>query len=138
MRIKLSVSVFLIGLVLIAAAGWPGAMAQEEEYILAHEDIFGNLRRPKVGFPHEKHTERLEDGGCGVCHHTPDDEDGQLAYIEGDERSCKECHGLQKEDSAPALREAFHGNCTNCHRNQIKSGRLKGGPTTCGGCHRKS
>ena len=138
MRIKLSVLALFISLVLIGTVGLPIATAQEEEYILAHEDIFGSLRRPPVGFSHENHTEWLEDSGCGVCHHTPDDKYGQLAYIEGDERSCKECHGLQKEAGAPALREAFHGNCTNCHRKQIKSGDLKGGPTTCGGCHRKS
>jgi len=113
-------------------------MAQEEVYILAHEDVFGSLRRPEVSFSHEDHTVSLENSGCGVCHHTPDDKTGQLVYIEGDERPCKECHDFQKEDNAPALREAFHRNCTNCHRNQIKSDNLKSGPTTCGGCHKKS
>jgi hypothetical protein len=138
MRIKLSILAFLISLVLVGAVGLLATMAQEEEYILAHEDIFGNLRRPQVGFPHENHAASLADNGCGVCHHTPDDKTGRLAYIEGDERSCEDCHGLQKEDSTPALREAFHGSCTNCHRNQIKSGHLKSGPITCGGCHRKT
>jgi len=138
MRIKLSILALSIGLVLLGAVGWQASMAQEEEYILAHEDVFGKLRRPQVGFSHENHAKSLEDSGCGVCHHTPDDKTGQLVYIEGDERSCKECHGLQKEDRTPALREAFHGSCTNCHRNQINSDNLKSGPTTCGGCHRKS
>ena len=138
MRIKLWILALLIGLVLLGAVGWQASMAQEEEYILAHEDVFGNLRRPQVVFSHENHAARLKDTGCGVCHHTPDDNTDQLVYIEGDDRSCKECHGLQKEDSTPALREAFHGSCTNCHRNQINSDNLKSGPTTCGGCHRKS
>jgi hypothetical protein len=138
MRIKLSILALLISLVLPGAVGWQASIAQEEEYILAHEDVFGKLRRPQVVFSHENHVESLEDTGCGVCHHTPDDKTGQLVYIEGDDRSCKECHGLQKEGNAHALREAFHGSCTNCHRNQIKSDNLKSGPTTCGGCHRKS
>jgi cytochrome c553 len=138
MRIKLWVLFLLIGPVFIGAIGWQASMAQEEEYILAHEDVFGNLRRPQVDFPHENHAESLEDTGCGVCHHTPDDKTGQLVYIEGDERSCTECHGLQKEDNAPALREAFHGSCTNCHRDQIKSDNLKSGPTMCGDCHRRT
>jgi len=138
MRIKLLILAFVIGSVLAGSIGWQASMAQEEEYILAHADVFGNLRRPQVGFSHENHTESLEDGGCGECHHTPDDKTGELGYIEEDERSCKECHGLQKEDSIPALREAFHGNCTVCHRSQIKSDHLKSGPTTCGGCHRKN
>ena len=138
MRIKLSILALIIGPVLVGAIGWQVSMAQEEQYILAHEDVFGNLRRPQVTFSHENHVESLEDAGCGVCHHTPDDKTGQLITIEGDERSCKQCHGLQKERSTPALREAYHGNCTGCHRSQKRSGNLNSGPTTCGGCHRKT
>ena len=134
MRVMLA---FIIGLVLAGVVGWQVSMAQEDEYILAHEDVFGSLRRPEVAFSHEGHEESLEDGGCALCHHTPDDKTGRLAYIEGDERSCKECHDLNKVDDIPALREAFHGNCTSCHRTQIKSGKLNSGPTTCGGCHKK-
>ena len=138
MRIRLSIVAIIIGSVLLGAIGWQAPMAQEEEYILAHEDVFGKLRRPDVIFTHEIHAESLEETGCGVCHHTPDDKTDQLVYIEDDERACKECHGLQKEDSTPALREAFHGSCAGCHRNQIKAGNLKSGPTTCGGCHQKT
>ena len=138
MRIKLSILALLIGMVLLGAVGWQASMAQEEEYILAHEDVFGKLRRPQVGFSHENHVESLEDKGCGVCHHAPDDKTGELVYIEGDERTCKECHDFKKQGGIPALREAYHENCTGCHRTQIRSGNLKSGPTTCGGCHRKS
>ena len=138
MRIQLSIAALITGLLLAVAVGWQPSMAQEEEYTLAHQDVFGNLRRPPVDFSHENHVDNLEDGGCGKCHHTPDEKTGQLTYVEDDERSCTECHGLQKEDRIPALREAYHGNCTGCHRNEIKSGNLNGGPTTCGGCHRKT
>ena len=138
MRIKLSILAIFFLWVLIGTVGWQASLAQEAEYILAHEDVFGKLRRPEVSFSHEIHTESLENGGCGVCHHSPDDETGQLVYRDGDERSCKECHDLHTEDNIPALREAFHGSCTNCHRNQIKNDHLRSGPTTCGGCHRKS
>ena len=138
MRIKLLILAITIGLVLVGAVGWQASMAQEADYILAHEDVFGRLRRPEVSFSHEIHAESLEKSGCGVCHHTPDDKTGQPVYSEGDERSCKECHDLQEEAGIPALREAFHGSCTDCHRNQIKSGNPKSGPTTCGGCHQRS
>ena len=137
MRQKVSVLTIIAVLVLAGAAGWQASMAQEADYILAHDDVFGSLRRPPVSFFHEKHAQSLENRGCGVCHHTPDDKTGQLEYIEGDERSCTDCHTMQKEDATPALREAFHGNCTSCHRDLIKSDNLKSGPTTCGGCHRK-
>jgi hypothetical protein len=138
MRIKPSILAITIGLVLVGAVGWQVSLAQEADYILAHEDIFGNLRRPEVSFSHEIHAESLENDGCGVCHHAPDDQTGKLVYSEGEETTCKECHDLQKESGIPALREAFHGRCTDCHRNQIKSGALKSGPTTCGGCHKRS
>ena len=138
MRSKLLILAITIGLVLVGTVGWQASMAQEADYILTHEDVFGNLRRPEVGFSHEIHAESLEKSDCGVCHHTPDDKTGQLVYSEGDERSCKECHDLQEEADIPALREAFHGSCTDCHRNQIKSGNPKSGPTTCGGCHQRS
>jgi hypothetical protein len=138
MRIRLFILVVTIGSIIVGIAGWQASMAQEEEYILAHDDVFGKLRRPDVKFSHEIHAQSLEETGCGVCHHTPDDKTDQLVYIEDDERLCKECHGLEKESSTPALREAFHGSCTGCHRNPIKTDNLKNGPTTCGGCHRKT
>ena len=138
MRSKLLILAITIGLVLVGTVRWQASMAQEADYILAHEDVFGNLRRPEVSFSHEIHAESLEKSGCGVCHHTPDDKTGQLVYSEEDERSCRECHDLQEEADIPALREAFHGSCTDCHRNQIKSGNPKSGPTTCGGCHQRS
>ena len=138
MRIQILILTIIVGSVSAGAVGWQVTMAQEAEYILAHEDVFGNLRRPRVSFSHENHTRSLEKSGCGVCHHTPDDATGRLVYVEGEEASCKECHELQEVDEIVALREAFHGNCTTCHRNQIKSGSPKSGPTTCGGCHKKA
>ena len=138
MRTKILIATIIVGLVLAGVAGWRASMAQEADYILAHEDAFGKLRRPPVSFSHESHTKSLETDGCGVCHHTPDDTTGRLVYVEGEETSCKECHELQEEAGIPALREAYHGNCTTCHRKQIKSGSLKSGPTTCGGCHKKA
>ena len=116
---------------------WTDSIAQEADYELAYSDILGKLRRPPVNFSHENHSDALADAGCGVCHHVPDDQTGQLLYIEGEELSCQDCH-LQKKDRAiPALREAFHGSCTKCHRQFIKDNKPKTGPTTCGGCHIK-
>ena len=77
MRIAFSAAALLIIVILAGAVGWQVPMAQEEEYILGHEDVFGGLRRPKVVFSHENHVESLEEAGCGVCHHTPDDKTGR-------------------------------------------------------------
>ena len=128
----------LVGLLLTGAVNRMASMAQEDDYNLAYTDVFGKLRRPLVRFSHEIHSDNLADAGCGVCHHNPDSNTGKLVYIEGEELSCSECHGAQKENHIPALRAAFHGSCTLCHRDMIKNDKRKIGPTTCGGCHKKS
>ena len=138
MRKRSFMVAILVGLLLTGALSRTAPMAQEDEYNLAYTDVFGNLRRPLVKFSHEIHSDNLADAGCGICHHSPDDKIGKLVYIEGEELSCKECHDAQKENREPALREAFHGSCTVCHRDMIKTGKQKTGPTTCGGCHKKA
>jgi hypothetical protein len=130
--------VILVGLLLMSALSLTAPMAQEDEYNLGATDVFGNLRRPMVKFSHAVHSDSLVEEGCGVCHHSRDEKTGELVYIEGEELSCKECHDARKENHKPALREAFHGSCTDCHRDMIKSDRYDTGPTTCGGCHKKT
>ena len=126
-----------IGYLLFNLPGWTALNAQEETQTLFHEDVFGKPRRPGVIFSHDMHTEILIDAGCGICHHSPDNRTGRLLYVEDEEQSCKECHGLQNVGDKPALREAYHGSCTVCHRRRIQSHSENSGPTTCGECHRK-
>ena len=130
--------VIFVGLLLTGAVSRTASMAQEDEYKLAYTDVFGKLRKPLVRFSHAIHSDNLADAGCGICHHNPDSKTGKLVYIEGEELSCRECHDAQKEDDGTALREAFHGSCTVCHRDMIKIDKQKAGPTTCGGCHKKA
>ena len=137
MRKRRFMMVIFIGLLLTGAVSRTLTMAQEDEYNLADTDVFGKLRRPLVKFPHAIHSDNLMDTGCGICHHNPDNKTGELVYIEGEELSCRECHEAQKENHKPALREAFHGSCTVCHRDLIKTDSRKTGPTTCGGCHKR-
>ena len=132
-----SVVVIFVGLLLMGALSPPPTLAQEDEYNLAYTDIFGKLRRPMVKFSHATHADTLADAGCGACHHNPDEKTGKLVYIEGEELTCGECHDVNKKNREPALREAFHGSCTVCHRDMIKTDKQKTGPTTCGGCHVK-
>ena len=127
----------LVGLLLTGTVNRMTSMAQEDEYNLAYTDVFGKLRRPLVRFSHVIHSDNLADAGCGVCHHNPDGNTGELVYIEGEELSCSECHEAQKEIDKPALREAFHASCTKCHRDMIRTKKRTTGPTTCGGCHIK-
>ena len=138
MRKRRFMILIIIGLLLTGAVSRTLTLAQEDEYNLADTDVFGKLRRPLVKFSHAIHSDNLMDTGCGICHHNPDSKTGKLVYIEGEELSCRECHDSQKEDDEPALREAFHGSCTVCHRDMIKTDNRESGPTTCGGCHKKS
>ena len=138
MRKRHFLGVIFIGLLLTNTVSRSWLMAQEDEYHLADTDVFGKLRRPAVKFSHAIHCDNLMDAGCGKCHHNPDSKTGKLVYIEGEELSCRECHQAQKENHKPALREAFHGSCTVCHRDMIKTANRESGPTTCGGCHKKT
>ncbi len=113
-------------------APWGPAHAQEDTFDLEHTEVFGKLSRPVVSFPHLLHMDAL-DHDCGVCHHAYpvlNKDTGKLEQVEGDvDASCAECHGPRKVGNTPALREAFHGNCTGCHRE------MRAGPVTCGECH---
>ena len=137
MRKKCYQMLFIIGSILWCLIIATNSMPQEAVYNLAYEDIFEKLRRPPVNFAHQKHSASLEDPGCASCHHVQDEKTGRLVYLEGEELSCRECHGPQKTNDTPALREAFHGSCTLCHRRLAKADSPKRGPTTCGGCHPK-
>lgn len=126
---------YVIWSLLVCFTMLPSGQAQKDDYRIEHVDTFGKLRRPPVKFGHQAHVDALENKGCGVCHHTPVDAE-KLNYVEGQEDSCLACHGKHKENRIPALREAYHGSCTPCHRNMKKVQTSKSGPTTCGECHR--
>jgi hypothetical protein len=113
-----------------------GVAAQEDVYEVGHEDVFGKLERPPVVFPHGRHMDALEQEGCGFCHHVFDEDAGALVPVDDPVTGCTECHGAKKEDDKPALRQAFHGSCTVCHRDAKKTGQASP-PVTCGECHKK-
>lgn len=137
-KVKYRLSILLVGCVLfLGSTSRMVSFAQEDQYLLAHESIFGQLRRSPVMFSHERHADVLEDEGCGACHHAPDEESGRLVYVEGEELSCWECHGREKDNQTPTLQGAYHGSCTVCHRELKKQDKPASGPTTCGECHVK-
>lgn len=128
--------VFAATAVVVLFLGQTLPSAQEERISIDHPDVFTPARRPPVEFPHARHEETLDAQGCGACHHGPDPETGRLVYLDGEEQACKTCHGLDRVDRMPALREAFHRSCTGCHR-KMKAENRETGPTTCGECHKK-
>ena len=127
--------IYFLVVCLVGISSVKTVWAQEDVYRLEYADVFGDLRRQAVMFQHDAHIEALEEEGCGACHHAPDAGTGKLVYVEDEEVSCSECHGAMEQDNAPALREAFHGSCTGCHRQKGKAEDAFKGPTTCGECH---
>ncbi len=137
MKSKPIVLLVVAGLFLLVTALSGPVFAQEDTYLFEYSDVFGKLTRAPVPFDHETHAEVLDEGdGCGACHHVYDEDSGELVYEEGEETSCTDCHGAKKEGSSPGLRQAFHGNCTGCHRTLLKAHK-PAGPVTCGECHEK-
>jgi predicted CXXCH cytochrome family protein len=117
---------------------WMGSVtAQDEVIVIEHKDVFKEMRRPSVSFPHARHEEALGEKGCGACHHVPDKQTGKLVYEEGSEAECSSCHTAEKQNRVPGLKDAFHQSCTGCHRQMKKADPAKKGPTTCGECHSK-
>ncbi len=110
--------------------------SQEDSYEIGYQEIFEKLQRAPVTFPHDLHMTTLDEQGCGLCHHVYDESKRVLVPADGEETTCTECHGADKKAAAPALREAYHGKCTVCHRSLIGKGE-KAGPTTCGECHHR-
>ena len=74
-------------------------------------DQLANLYRP-VAFAHKLHAGMAEmGGGCTLCHHYSEN-DGQIP-------PCRSCHEVDRKDAdlrMPALKGAYHRQCTNCHR----------------------
>ena len=124
--------------IIVVTAGWTTLMAQEDIYVLKHDDVFAPLRRSAVSFPHGIHMEALDEEDCVWCHHVTDKDTGARVYRQGEEQGCGECHSARQKADTPTLREAYHAACTACHRSLITKSRQKAGPTTCGECHKKA
>ncbi len=136
---KYSFFLFLFfGLVFIFSLNRVSVWAQEDVYRLGDVETLWTLRRPPVDFPHDAHESSLGDEACRVCHHDYDESKEQLIYFPGEEQPCQECHEAKRQSKSdmPGLRQAYHGSCTVCHRQRVKTSQTAG-PTTCGGCHPK-
>ncbi len=92
-------------------------------FFITVPDIFHDLERAPVAFPHDRHTRALQAEGCTECHPR-------------DEKSVLFTFPKQRDNSdADSLMNAFHDSCIGCHNEQAANGK-KSGPVTCGECHR--
>lgn len=77
---------------------------------------------------HYRHVLANNDS-CGLCHHQYDETRQELVHVEGQERSCRDCHRDTTTDNRISMRLAAHTDCVNCH--VLK----KQGVRDCAGCH---
>lgn len=66
---------------------------------------------------------------CALCHHQYDETQQKLVYVEGEERSCRDCHRDTTAENRISMRLASHDKCVNCHV------RRQQGVRDCAGCH---
>jgi hypothetical protein len=124
-------SSLLLAIGFVVTHDWVGA--QEKIITVENKDTFKKLQRPPVKFTHEKHADLYTN--CTECHHTYEYQGGKrVNNWNGEGQPCSECHKVSAEGKTVALMNAFHENCTGCHRQLDKEGK-KSGPVTCGECH---
>ncbi|MDD2603793.1 MAG: cytochrome c3 family protein [Desulfobacteraceae bacterium] len=105
-------------------------LAQEDMRTVPN-DVFMAPQRPLAVFVHDEHNTAAGIDECNRCHHVY--RDGQLVEDESSEDyRCSDCHAeTDTDDGMPALMDAFHGNCKQCHLEKGK------GPIMCGECHQR-
>lgn len=91
----------------------------------APEKVVLQAKMGNVTFPHKAHSETLKIT-CVTCHHTT--KEGQEA------EKCSKCHGA--DPKAPAVKDAFHKVCQDCHKTKNEKEGKKA-PTKCTQCHIK-
>lgn len=123
------VTVLLV--VAVGVLSWAAAPLAQEDMQTVPNDAFTSPQRPPAVFVHDRHNEAAGIDVCNQCHHVY--QDGQLVADESSEDyRCSDCHAeAEPDDGMPALMDAFHGNCKQCH---VEKGQ---GPIMCGECHQR-
>jgi hypothetical protein len=154
MKKRIAVTVLAVAVCLLFAAGIYAKVAD----VMKIENKACPNTKGEVEFNHKAHSEdyakkyaKLYPNGCGDCHH--DDKGKPVKDLKADSKvqKCIECHKkcgeapkgkdapkLSKEEKRGYIAEAFHDNCTGCHRDYNKEFKpAKKAPVTCNDCHPK-
>jgi hypothetical protein len=86
-------------------------------------DLFTDLERGPVKFPHDRHTDALDKKSCSTCHQTDPQESLSFSFPKNP--------NIQNRD---ALTNSYHDACIGCHQER-RDLKLSTGPDTCGECH---
>jgi hypothetical protein len=101
--------------------------ARADIVVIGDMNMFGQLERPAVQFPHDLHTEAMKERktDCTACHGTQ--ENGYLSPL---------FVASPANASRQQVMDLFHDKCIGCHNESMAAG-LKAGPVACGDCHRR-
>jgi hypothetical protein len=112
--------VALTGLVFLAVGALTAADVPEEVSI--ENEGYKSDKKGPVPLSHKKHVDEYG-VACTECHH--DYQDGKNVWKEGDPvKKCAECHPMETKEAKSAgvdkLKNAYHKNCKNCHKEKGK------------------
>ncbi len=122
----------LLGIVFIISALYAIAFQKADDrlpkadiIVINSMKLFGDLERPGVSFPHDRHTDALEKLGkdCTNCHLTDGDKQG-LKF--------KRTEEIDYQTSL----DIYHTDCIGCHEENTAAD-LETGPVECGECHQQ-
>lgn len=136
----MSLLMIIFSCTLFLAVGALTAADSPDEVVLDPEkNGFDKILKGPVKFSHKKHAADYK-LACVECHHVY--KDGKNVWKEGDKvQACKECHKMERTEQDGAtvykLKNAFHKNCKNCHKELKKEGKPTGPFRKCNDCHEK-
>lgn len=123
----------------VAVGVLTAADVPDKVVISPKDNGFEKILKGPVKFNHKEHAEKYK-LACTECHHVF--KDGKNVFKEGDKvHPCKECHKMErtKQDGKTVykLKNAFHKNCKDCHKQLKKEGKKTGPFRKCNDCHEK-
>jgi len=99
------------------------AVAQPDKVTI--DDKYPNKLKGPVTFNHKAHASSI---ACTKCHHTWKQETSKTPP------KCAECHKAG-DTSEKGLKNAFHKQCIDCHKDLQKQGKKTGPTVKCSDCH---
>jgi hypothetical protein len=121
---KMKKWLYLIVAVVFVAGGIISIAIAQSDSIIIDNQYPKKLKNP-VPLNHKAHADAI---ACTECHHTWKKEERETP------QKCAECHKAD-DKSDKGLKQAYHKQCMDCHKDLKKQEKPTGPTTKCTGCH---